>query len=382
MSFDGTKMLFTAQLSKGDNWQIWEMELQKSTAKQITKRELNCTDPAYLPNGRIVFSSPTQKIQKSPDIMALFTIEKDGTDEKQITFHPNNDQNPTILRDGRILINTHQVYPALGENHQLVVRPDGAKAELFYRPMAGNELISRGWDTEDGRYVYIEKPKVGPSRIISINQNKPLQSETNISANYPGEFHSVFPNQNEDYLVSYQQYSQENFNLYHMRTHELAKLELIYSSKEYHVIEPVVTKIRSRPKNLPSRIVEGEENGTILCMDANMSRKAPSSTTQSARTFAVEVLGIDHSLGKVPVAADGSFYIEVPSNTPIRFQTFDKSEQLIRGPSEWIWVRPKERRGCIGCHEDKELTPENRVPLAVEKGIINLAAKNENPDTK
>ena len=26
----------------------------------------------------------------------------------------------------------------------------------------------------------------------------------------------------------------------------------------------------------------------------------------------------------------------------------------------WIWVRNRETRGCIGCHEDGERAPENR----------------------
>lgn len=382
VSFDGLKMLFTAQMNKGDLWQIWEMDLQKLTTRQITTRSLSCTDPAYLPNGQIVFSSPTLKIQNLPGVMALYTIDNDGVNEEQITFHPNNDQNPTILPDGRILTSTQQVFPDRGKSHQLVLRPDGTKAELFYKPRHGNDLISRGWDTEDGRYVYVEKPEVGASRVITINQNRPLNSEIDISKSYPGEFHSVFPDDDEEYLASYQQNSQQNFSLYKMGTQGPPELELIYSNSEYHVIEPIITKIRPRPKKLPSRIEEGEENGTILCMDANISQDEPSATTGLARTFAVEVLGIDNSLGKVPVAADGSFYIEVPSNTPFRFQTYDKDEQLIRGPSEWIWVRPKERRGCIGCHEDKELTPENRVPLAVERQVVNLAANNDNANTQ
>ena len=58
VSFDGLKMLFTAQEKKGGHWQIWEMDLQNSVAHQITDRAFNCTDPAYLPNGQLVFKQP------------------------------------------------------------------------------------------------------------------------------------------------------------------------------------------------------------------------------------------------------------------------------------------------------------------------------------
>jgi len=45
--------------------------------------------------------------------------------------------------------------------------------------------------------------------------------------------------------------------------------------------------------------------------------------------------------------------------------------------SSWIWVRNKEPRGCIGCHENGELTPENRMVDAVKKPSLNLALSPE-----
>ena len=44
----------------------------------------------------------------------------------------------------------------------------------------------------------------------------------------------------------------------------------------------------------------------------------------------------------------------------------------VRGPSSWIWIRPGEKRSCIGCHEDPELAPENKVPDALYAGLISL----------
>ena len=52
---------------------------------------------------------------------------------------------------------------------------------------------------------------------------------------------------------------------------------------------------------------------------------------------------------------------------PVRHQTLDENGKILFGPSDWIWLRPFERRGCVGCHEDPELVPENFVPLSVKK---------------
>ena len=67
-----------------------------------------------------------------------------------------------------------------------------------------------------------------------------------------------------------------------------------------------------------------------------------------------------------------SFYIELDADMPVRFQTIDKDGEVLRGPSAWIWLRPGERRSCIGCHEDRELAPENKVPEALYTGIVSL----------
>ncbi|MCX8107576.1 MAG: hypothetical protein N3G20_02095, partial [Verrucomicrobiae bacterium] len=71
-------------------------------------------------------------------------------------------------------------------------------------------------------------------------------------------------------------------------------------------------------------------------------------------------------IGEAPVEEDGSFNVEVPAQTPILVQTLDQYG-LALGTSDWIWVQPKETRGCIGCHEDPELTPENEYVKALRR---------------
>jgi hypothetical protein len=63
-------------------------------------------------------------------------------------------------------------------------------------------------------------------------------------------------------------------------------------------------------------------------------------------------------LGEIDIHPDGSFNIEVPADTPIELQVLDDDGMALRSCS-WIWAKNHEPRGCIGCHEDGELTPEN-----------------------
>jgi hypothetical protein len=72
----------------------------------------------------------------------------------------------------------------------------------------------------------------------------------------------------------------------------------------------------------------------------------------------------------IPVENDGSFYLKVMADTPFRIRMLDKNNNIVSQPCSWLWMRPNERRGCVGCHDDPELVPFNEVPLAVRKDPV------------
>ena len=72
-------------------------------------------------------------------------------------------------------------------------------------------------------------------------------------------------------------------------------------------------------------------------------------------------------LGQAPVEKDGSFYVEVPADQPVRFELLGASGKLLVAEKSWIWARPGEQRGCAGCHADKALAPENRWPMTLKR---------------
>jgi hypothetical protein len=78
-----------------------------------------------------------------------------------------------------------------------------------------------------------------------------------------------------------------------------------------------------------------------------------------------QIRSSDHRAPAAPdVEDDGSFQIQVPANLPIQIQALDADGIALRS-SAWIWVKNKENRGCIGCHEDGERTPENVAAKAL-----------------
>jgi hypothetical protein len=96
---------------------------------------------------------------------------------------------------------------------------------------------------------------------------------------------------------------------------------------------------------------------------------APPGTIQHVRV--IEALP-RRILGVAPVESDGSFQVKVPAETPITFQLLDQDYVAVRTQRAWTWVMGNESRGCVGCHEDPELTPSNQLVTAITKPAVDL----------
>lgn len=369
ISYDGKYLLFAAQQKQNDPWQIWEMDLNDLKSRQVTSSKENCTDPAYLPLGRLVFS----KYSANDTLKAghsLFTCNMDGSNMKRITFNPHTYLASNVLSDGRILTIGRQIFPEQGVPMYMVLRPDGTKSDLFYKGTEGSILSSPGMETNNGKIVFIESDKNTPEagKLISINYNRPLHSRVNLSSEIKGDFHSVFPQHSGKLLVTYRKSESDRYALYEFDPETKALGKAIYSNNDYDVLEVLVAGKHERPKKLPSEVDMGVKTGLLLCQDINVLDIQPSAAfSKSSR---IKIVGIDSTLGFVDVAEDGSFYLKVMADKPFQIQTVDKDGHINRTPCGWIWLRPNERRGCVGCHEDPEMVPANRVPVSVKKSPV------------
>ena len=85
----------------------------------------------------------------------------------------------------------------------------------------------------------------------------------------------------------------------------------------------------------------------------------------------------ERELALVEAKEDGSFYVKLDADTPFRFETLNSQGEVLRGPSDWIYLRPNERRACTGCHVDPELAPRNYQPHAVKEDPVVLVGQNK-----
>ena len=117
-------------------------------------------------------------------------------------------------------------------------------------------------------------------------------------------------------------------------------------------------------EGLPVR--QGQED-SFCFIGAGIGQSGPGSTSNSATPFIQTRI-----LGEAPVDEDGSFLLKVAADTPFFIQTLDENGMAVQAMRSWMWVLRRDQRGCIGCHEDKQLAPENRVPEAIVKARPSL----------
>jgi hypothetical protein len=58
-------------------------------------------------------------------------------------------------------------------------------------------------------------------------------------------------------------------------------------------------------------------------------------------------------IGYAPIEPDGSFKLQVPADVPLALSVMDAEGRAIQTHTNWIQVRPGERRTCDGCHSPR-----------------------------
>jgi len=370
IAHSGDRMLFSARQKQSDTWQIWEMDLASLKSREITSLPENCYDPAFLPNGRILFSRESRSGEMNSGL-AIFSCNSDGSDLRQVTFNPYGYSASTVLSDGRVLVICNQADSTANAAGFMVFRPDGTKNELFYKGLPGNHPGSKGRETATGSIVFVESDKIKSNggELISINYNRPMHTYINLSTTTDGSFSSVFPLKSGKLIVCYRKSDSDMYGLYEFDPEKRTLGKLFYEAKDYDIAEVVAVEKHERQRKLPSEVDMGVKTGLILCQNVNFQDPhAPRIEGVSK----IRVVGIDSTLGEIDVEKDGSFYLKVIADTPFQIQAIDNNGNVIGNPCGWVYLRPNERRGCIGCHENNELVPENKVPLAVKNAPVNI----------
>lgn len=163
VSNDGSKLLFAMRAPEIEDadeedqptWNIWEYNLDTDTLRRVIADDITAEDgqdigPAYLPDGRIVFSSNRQTRSKAillddgkpqyaaqtddrrDDALLLHIMNDSGSNIEQITFNQSHDLQPFVLDSGLIAFNRWSNKGGVNRLSLFTTRPDGQDTQELY----------------------------------------------------------------------------------------------------------------------------------------------------------------------------------------------------------------------------------------------------------
>lgn len=389
VSADGARLLFSGRMADGI-WSVWEVDPAGGAPRRVTPPAFHALHPDYVAGDRIVFASDRDGGPDPVDggrTFSLYTCERDGSDLARITFHPWSDTHPTVLRDGRVLFASWQP-PGDGRDGGgfglFTVRNDGTGILPFHGSHDPPFTKARPRELDDGRVAYVASEADAAPSLVTVELRRPMHSRVPWSAPDGFTWLTAGPSGYDTAPVIAGLRPAPGHGtaaLYLPAADGAAPPHLLFDDPARDDLAGVPIRLRPRPRGIVSDTRPGSPTGTLLCLDARRTDRtggAGETTTRAARVRIyrgdADLDGGGVLLDDVALAADGSFLTDVPADTPLRFETVDAGGRVLLDSKGWVWVRPGEQRACIGCHEDREAAPSNRVPMAV------LPASPDAPD--
>ncbi len=337
-------------------WVLYRMTPGKNNIRQVSFNNENEYEPAVLNDGRIVFTRWEYTFRHEMYFHMLWWCHPDGTSISNFygadTLHPMmvveaapvpNSNKVVAIAQGHHSYNTGTVIlldPAVGENGEEPVTritPETPYSE------------SRGW------------PKPHYSHPYPINEDLFLVSRANHRV-HPQSAVTPPANNRAVYLID-----------------SFGGREFIYEDPDVASVSPIPLLKRKRPPVLPTRLVPGQEYGTLFVQNVYVTRKEndPDGVIKPGMIEAIRVIALGNQpramptglsstnysvlpkriLGTVPVEADGSAFFKVPANTSFFLQTLDANGMAILTEKTFQYLQPGENRSCVGCHESPESAP-------------------------
>jgi len=405
LSFDGRRIAFAGQRRAGDPWCVWEVGVDGSGARKITCGPGGARQPIYLPMMYTLTPTSTEPWEQVAFVgtlpsetneagvgprTALFACRLDGTRERQLTFNLSNDFDPVVLPDGRMIF-------ASWQRRSLDRGPDGRVA-LFGLNIDGTDLMIFAGD--EGRRVkhmpawagdrlvaFVEADRLagdGAGALAAVSLRRNLHSHRTLSDD--GLYRSPTRHPDGGVLVAWRPGTGDGgYGIHHFDPATGARVE-VFDDPDWHDVRAHVVASRPVPDGRSSSVRGNDAIGWLYGLDVGISDLDstvwPAGVAKRLRVVEGLPRREGHGsgaagraprrlLGEVDLAGDGSFNVEVPADTPLELQLLDEDGLALRSCA-WVWTRWKEARGCIGCHEDPERTPPNRMVKAVQRPAARL----------
>ena len=407
VSFDGRWIYVSMAPAGGSFFHLYRVAATGGPPQRLTDGPFHDIDPVEMPDGRIAFTSTrigTFEEYHNPPSRALFTMAADGGDIRPLTSTFIFDNEPEVLADGRLLFIRSDNFFDRGKVETLLhaVHPDGTHGYtefgLDLGPEYGKRL--RAFDCgspapmPDGRVAYLTGSSIAVGRPGSPGQHvQHLRLPAGDVAALPDGRLLCTLAGGGNFLQ--QGGAGPGFRRILVADPlQPAAPPVLLHAGATPLHSPVHLGPRVRPPLVAKSVREDRATGVLYCQDARFTKNTTAGwphvravrvlagrglTLRSSHSYIVHAGSEVEELGTVPLAEDGSFAVEVPADTAIAFQMVDGEGRSELNEMSWIYVRPGEQRGCVGCHAPRQSAPPAAAGalLAMRQAPLKLTAGGE-----
>ena len=382
--YDGKTILFSWRKGGTDSFHLYTIQRDGTGLRQLTDGQYDDIEPAWLPDGGIVFVSSRCRRWVNcwlTQVAVVHRCNADGTNVMPLSANLEHDNTPWPMPDGRILYTRWEYVDRsqVDYHHLWTVNPDGTAHQTYFGNMhPGGVFIDAKPipGTEDVLFVnspgHGQKEHVG--RIALVNAKRgpdDLSSIRNISE---GDCRDPYPVAADVFLAAA---GRTMIALGPDGTRETI-LTLPEGPVELHEPRPII----SRPCEpvIPPRVNYTRNTGRMVLSNVHAGRNMQGvNPGDIKRLLVLESLpkpinytgGMDpltyggsftleRVLGTVPVENDGSAYFEVPANRAIFFVALDANNNSVKRMQSFASTMPGETQSCTGCHEFRSNSAVNR----------------------
>ncbi len=394
--YDGSRILFAYRKGGTHVYHLYEIHADGSGLRQITDGPWDDIEPAYLPDGDIVFCSSRCKryvLCWLAPVALLCRCDADGRNPRLLSSGSVTESTPSILPDGRVLYTRWEYVnrDAVSFHHLWTMNPDGTAAMTYFGNMRpGGVFIDAQPVPGSGQVVYVDSGYHGQNEhmgtLMLLAPGRGPDTVARASVLAAGRYRDPFPLDAQRFLAAVD------------RTLVLVgpggrAVPIHQGARMVH--EPRLLTPRPREPVLPVRTDPALATGTLLLTDVREGRNMAGVQPGAIRSLLVledlpkpvnfhggGTTPIAHGgswtikriLGTVPVEADGSAHFDVPACRSVYFAALDAEGRCVKQMRSFVTLQPGERAGCVGCHED-------RARLALPGGAGARLAARRPPST-
>ena len=345
LSPDAHFVLLSGKQRAGDPWQIWEVPLAGSAPRQLTSGTEDCIRPSYAAEKKFVYARhlpPGFQIEIAP---------LEGGAALRLTWMAGNFLPDGLMSDGRVLFEAAFPTAPATVRDLYTVYADGSGVETR-RCDHGTDRHSAA-ELASGDLVF----QTGAT-LARFTSARAGQLDVALpKGQYVGPVAEV---DGGEWLAAYRPSADAPYWICRFAPRGAALPVKVVGPNAF---QPVPVRVRAVPPYHPSSL-GNREGANLLCLNSYISKtqQIPKNSVAEVRVWSQNSHGSAVVLGKAPVESDGSFYVQTPSEVPLRFELLDREGKTIAAEKGWFWARKGEQRVCVGCHAGPERAPDNVSP--------------------